>query len=864
MPELLKRLQDSLEGQYTIERELGRGAMGIVYLARDTRHEREVAVKVLDPDLVSGTAAPRFLREIKVAAQLSHPNILPLHDSGEADGLIYYVMPFVEGETVRDRLSREGQLPMEDALRITQEIGEGLAHAHAKGLVHRDIKPANIMLLEGHALLADFGLAGMLEDEGDDRLTRSGVSIGTPFYMSPEQWNSSNVDARSDQYALACVLYEMLAGEPPFTGATPQVVLARHSMDAVPSLRAARANVPESVEGAVVRAMAKVPADRFGSVEDFVAGLETATLPAFGRVSQAKGSAPAWRRLLATVGAVVLVAALAYFGWTRLGPSSAGGDRTRLVVLPFQNYGEAEDQYLADGVTDEITGRLAGIGTLGVIARTSAMQYRDTPKPVAEIAEELDVDYVIEGSIRWRGQGQGSAITVSAALIDVGDGTQVWGQDYDIALEELFAVQTGIAQQVAGALDLALGEPEQQRLAQQPTDNPEAYDYFLRGNAAYKRSWEFDDLETALEMYGRAVEIDSGFALAHAWIGRTHAWIHRLGYDATDSRLTLSRSSVDRALELEPELPEAHIALGLHYYWGYWDFESAIDHFLIARDLQPGNAELYRQIGNVRRRQGEWEEVTANYLRAGELDPRNYIVWHNLGETYTHVRQYEEAARHLRRVPVLAPDFLDGHLQMAYLTLHRDGDVTETRRILEEGASRLRPDEWRSLAGSWLHGLFRILYTVDEAREMMKPGVYGLDSASYHIAKAENLERSGMPVAARAQYDSALVHLEGRPSNNGLTDGMLGIAYAGQGRDEEAVEVARRAAELASQDAFDGVDWIGNLARVYMMIGDQDAAIAQLDLALTIPSRLSSTWLELDPVWDPLREHPRFQELVNR
>ena len=425
MADLRDGLQAELRGRYAIERELGRGGMATVFLARDLRHERPVALKVLHPELAATLGPERFLREIRLAARLQHPHILTVLDSGDAAGQLWFTMPYVEGETLRDRLRREGQLPLEDALRIARETADALDYAHQHGVVHRDVKPENILLAGRHALVADFGIARALEGEAgaagaptrQQRLTETGMSIGTPAYMSPEQASGDReVDARSDIYSLGCVLYEMLAGEPPFTGPTAQAILLRKFTENPRPLRAIRDTVPEAVEQAVSKALARSPADRFPSATEFRRVLEPVA-PATGIATPTAtptvappGMPPAKRRALRYPVTLALLGWFAIglgvlFAWRHShgGDGDAGGAAgTKLVaVLPFENLGGADDEYFSDGITDEIRGKLSSLPGLQVTARSSSAAYKKTHKKPLEIGHELNVDYLLTGTVRW-------------------------------------------------------------------------------------------------------------------------------------------------------------------------------------------------------------------------------------------------------------------------------------------------------------------------------------------------------------------------------------------------------------------------------------------------------------------------------
>ena len=483
-------LEEALRSRYTVERELGRGGMATVYLAQDLRHERSVALKVLHVELIPAHGAERFQREIRVAARLQHPHILTVLDSGElADGQLWYTMPYVDGESLRDRLRREAPLPLEEALRIAREVADGLQHAHGHGVIHRDVKPENILLAAGHALIADFGIARALADTApqpaparDGSLTQTGTVIGSPVYMSPEQASGDRaLDGRVDLYALAVVLYEMLAGRPPFTGTSPHAVLAQHLLAERPGLRPARPSVPAPVEAAILKALARDPGDRFATTAEFALALEQgATAPPRGRLS---------RTAAALVALALLLAVGAGSWWLAHRTGSAADDTAaaRLAVLPFENVGDAENAYFADGVADAVRGKLSALPGLQVIASASSDQYRQTSKSPREIGRELGARYLVVGKVRWQKGGESSRVQVSPELIEAPSGTTRWQQLFDAPLTDVFGVQEGITRGVASALELQVGKGARERVEERPTRNLAAYDAFLRGERLSNR-----------------------------------------------------------------------------------------------------------------------------------------------------------------------------------------------------------------------------------------------------------------------------------------------------------------------------------------------------------------------------------------
>src|ERR1019366_8962107 len=445
------RLTEALADRYTIERELGAGGMARVYLAEDLKHKRQVAVKVLKPGLAMELGPERFLHEITTTANLHHPHILPLYESGEADGFLFYVMPFIGGEYLRHRLDREKQLPIDDALQITREVADALSYAHASGVIHRDIKQENILLEGGHALVADFGIARAVREAGTQRITRSGMSVGTPTYMSPEQAaGEADLDGRSDLYALGCGVYEMGAGQPPFTGPTAEALIRQHMVVDAPPVTNFRPAAPAAVTVALQRALAKAPADRFNSVAQFSEALRLGE----GAPATVTSVAPLPARRLSkwtvvTLAGFLVVAAIVMLNVWRRGSSAAPAGAASVAVLPFMDLSpERANAYLGDGMAETLINALTNVAGLSVAARTSAFSFRDKAKDVREIGRQLGVATVLEGSV----QKSGDRLRVTAQLIKTSDGLHLWSQSFDRGAGDIFAVQDEVARAVVTAL----------------------------------------------------------------------------------------------------------------------------------------------------------------------------------------------------------------------------------------------------------------------------------------------------------------------------------------------------------------------------------------------------------------------------
>ena len=887
MPTPADTLRDALAGHYTLDRELGRGGMATVWLAQDLRHDRPVALKVLHPELSAGLGPERFLREIRTTARLDHPHILPLLDSGEAGALLWYTMPYVEGESLRDRLRREGQLPVDQALRIAGETAEALDCAGEHGIVHRDIKPENILLSRGHARVADFGIARALEAAGGDHLTATGLAVGTPAYMSPEQASGGALDARSDVYALGCVLYEMLAGEPPFTGPTAQAVMARRFAGDPTPLRVVRPSVPEAVAQAVRKALAPVPADRFASAAEFARALAAAgSAPgsAPGEPTPTAGTAtvalPHRRRLpvrATTLAVGVLIGLGVLFGWLRSHRDAVGGDQTstgvkRIAVLPFDNLGPADDEYFADGLTDAVRGKLAALPDLQVAARASSAQYKRSTKTPQQIGRELGVQYLLTGTVRWvkdpAGQGR---VQVSPELVQVATASTRWQEPFDASLTDVFQVQADVATRVAQALGLALGGGERARLDARPTANLAAYDLYLRGKDYYERGYERENFRIARQLLERAVALDSGFATAWAELSLVRAAEYWFFYERTEAALAGAKAAADQALRLRPDLPEGHLALGYYWYWGRLDYDQALRELLATQATKPNDADLAFAIGAVRRRQGNWKEALANMTRAVDLDPRSNVDLLNLGETYWLLRDYPRAAALLDQAISLAPDWGRAYQLRAQILVAHGEPVANARAMLHTASDRLG---FPAIARAATQNLNIIeptfLVTADSTfrRELEAlPLAAFPDTLGFYRLKSELYRYSGRPGRERPYLDSARALLERkvreRPDEAAFHAG-LGLVYAYLGRAADANREGEAAARAlpVSRDAYQGGSVLAAQALIESRAGRPDAAVEKLGRLLSIPSVLSRPLLRADPGWDALRAHPGFRRLM--
>jgi TolB-like protein len=634
----LERLQVALADRYDIERELGRGGMATVYLARDRKHARRVAIKVLRAELAHVLGPERFLREIETAGRLQHPLILPVFDSGAAaseDGraapCMWYAMPFIQGESLRDRLNREKQLAVEEAVRTGSEVAQALSYAHAQGIVHRDIKPENILLSEGHAVVADFGLARAVTTASDERLTETGLSLGTPAYMSPEQASAEhNLDGRSDLYALGCVLYEMLAGQPPFTGSTAQAILARHAIDPVPSLRTVRATVPAGVEAAISRALNKVPADRFARAADFAEALN------HGLHSPRSRRPRFWPLGAATGVALVLTMLLGVRSWLGGKTGATGRAITSLAVLPFSNLtGDTAQVYLAEGLTDQLVTRLAQVGTLRVISLIGQSQ-----QAKEKALKENRIDATLAGSL----QRAGNAVHVTVKLVSASTNQTLWAQGYDGDLSGILNLQAEVARSVAEQLRPSMTSQERSDLAAAPPAvNPVAYDAYVRGTYFHSRAVFRADFRKAIAYFQQAIDADPTYAAAYAELATCYADLGYLGMDPPEEAFPRAQAAAARALALDSLLGEAHVAVGYVEVFFGWDFPAAERELRRGLELNPRYARGYLNYMVLLVALNRSNEAIAVMKRAQEVEPLSLIMLAAAARPLYNSRRYDDA-----------------------------------------------------------------------------------------------------------------------------------------------------------------------------------------------------------------------------
>jgi serine/threonine-protein kinase len=867
MSDSVERLREGLAGKYRIDRELGRGGMATVYLAIDEQRDRSVALKVLHPDLAATLGSERFQREVKLASKLQHPHILSVYDSGDAGGQLWYTMPFVQGESLRDRMSREGQLPIRDAMRIARESALALDYAHRNGVVHRDIKPENILLSDGQAIVADFGIARAVADEHG--LTQTGMAVGTPGYMSPEQATGERtIDARTDIYALGCVLYEMIAGEQPITGPNAQAIIARKMTETPRALMTVRTTVPAALSQLVDSMVARSAADRPESakavattLEDISASGATGATGAVVAARPAVGSRALWIGI-----AAVLVLGGGAFAWKRMRAVPDGG--YRIAVLPFENEGSADEDYFAEGMTDEVRSRLSAVPGLQVTARTSTRQYKKTTKDPRDIGRELAVDYLLTGTVRWSKGSGPDRVRVTPELVQVSNRSTKWSAPFDTVMSDVFAVQSAIASRVAQNLDVALAAPTQQRLASRPTQNLDAYDEFLKGEQITASIGTGDSrvLNAGIPHYERAVQLDSNFLQAWAQLSRALSYINNAG--PTVETVEQNRVATERAMMLGPNRAEAHLAMAQYLRDVKLDYEGARTHYDAGLKIDPNNTDLMLGEAGVDAILGRFDDAYARAQQAAKLDPRSVATMRRVPMLLHDMRRFPEELAAWDRALALAPENLSmiQGKSFGYLSL---GELDSVRGLISQKL-KAGVDTTALLVRFSLYQETMWTLPPELLPKIVKltPKDFDNDRGHWGLKLGHTYRLMGDTMHARMFGDTAVIafakQLHDFPDRAQLRE-LLARALALAGRKQEAAIQADSALKLreTTNDATLKPYVLFQAARVFIQSGENERALDLIERLITMPaSDITPAYLKIDPSFAPLKGNPRFEKLI--
>jgi serine/threonine-protein kinase len=872
--------------------ELGRGAMGVTYRATDTSLQRKVALKIIKTDIAerSADARERFVREARAAAALRHEHIATVYQFGMRleTGQYFYAMELIEGETLNDRVHRAGPLDARSTIGIAEQVTSALAAAEKHGLVHRDLKPANLMLVNADdpevigsdqsaskrskirafrksgipvIKIIDFGLAKAFHTATDLKSLTHDRFVGTPAFASPEQFEHSALDVRSDIYSLGETLWFALTGKTPFAGHTLSEIHRAQKSNALPVEQLKAAHVPHRLRSLLGSMLAFEPASRPGTRE-LAARLQ--------RSSPEARSVRRTRAALAVATAVVFGMStlfLAHQSRVENAALNAAPDKS-IAVLPFENLSpDPENVYFADGVQDEILTRLASLADLKVISRTSVMQYKSgSARDLRKIGHELGVARVVEGTV----QRAGNRVRVNAQLIDVSTNRTLWGQTYDRDLADVFAIQSEIATSIARQLQASLSAREKTAIEQAPTNDVPAFELYAQAEALMSRNTKAS-LMAAADLLNQALTRDPSFFKAYCLLASTHDQLYFLSHDHTPARLALAEAAIEAAFRLHPDAGEAHLARAQNLYRGYLDYNAALAELEIAAKTLPNNASIFELKGLIERRQGKPEEAVRSLERAIDLDPRKIGTLKQLALSYRLLRRFAEQKSVLERALAVEPNNIDIKLELATAEFYWKADTRPLHQLIDSIRST-NPTATRDIAEYWLFYALAERDAVAARNAVIAAGDNPaltdetLDfSPSFMegvIARMTNDEAGARAAftAARAEQQNVLQ----APESYGPALCMLALIDAGLGRKDEALREGRRAVELLpiEKDAVHGVSMVQYFAMIAAWVGDKDLACEQLAIAVRPPSSLNYGQLKLLPFWDPLRGDPHFEKIV--
>jgi serine/threonine protein kinase/Flp pilus assembly protein TadD len=862
-------------GDYELLEEVGRGGQGVVFRARQKSLNRTVALKIISlGQWASREHLKRFRREAEAAARLKHPNIVPIHEVGERDGSCYFSMQFVEGGQL-DEVVKRTPVSIRQAAEFIAKVARTVHYAHEHGILHRDIKPGNILLDEkGEPHLTDFGLARLLDTEST--VTRTVEVMGTPSYMAPEQASGKNAELTkaTDVYGLGAVLYQLLTGHPPFAGGTTYETI-KLLLDTEPRApRSLNPKIDRELSAICLKCLEKDPQRRYSSALALSEDLEhwLKHKPIQAKPSGFFTHARKWVRRNPAIAALIasLVAFAAAVSWVVWKSELLRQPLTKgIAVLPFHNLSsEPENAYFADGIQDDVLTSLANIGQLKVISRTSVMQYRNSARNLRQIARDLGVANILEGSVRR----SGSRVRVSVQLIDANTDQHLWANDYDRDLTDVFAIQSDLAREIAKVLQAKLSPAEKSRMTQKPTENGEAYLAFV---LAHNLSGAFEDrekLKQSEQLYQRAMDLDPKFALAIAGYSRLESWLVHDDADHTQERRNKAGSLAEQALQLQPDLPEAHLAMGFSYYYGDNDYNAALKEFEIAQRGLPNESEVYLAIGAIQRRQGKWAESTANLEKAVSLNPKDWWPLQNLAFNYAVLRNFDAANETIDHALELNPQGTGLWYLRAQIAISEKGDLTAWEKVMEKVKTYPMSSEQRLrfvdaeanllLLQRKYQQVLQFYENTPDRSFAATPSLLGAKYLKIGVAK-KNLRNDA---AARSAFEKAKTIFEEQLTQEREDPDLhveLAKGLAWLGERDAAIAEAQRATDLRpeSKDAFEGPDIIERVAQVYAILGENARAIELLGGLLNRPSNVTVQLLRVNPIWDPLRGDPAFQKL---
>ena len=829
-------------GRYQISRKLGSGGMGEVYLGIDNQLNRKVAIKVLTGSLQTDAGArSRFLQEARMAARLNHPNIVSIFEVGEEQNISYIAMEYVEGQSLREVIEAGGKT-YELVRQMAIQICDGLTKAHSVGIIHRDIKPANIFIdRDGRRRILDFGLARV---QGGDQLTRSGVTLGTISYMSPEQAQGQPADARSDLFSLGVVLFEMATGRRPFAGNTEASILHAIIYDPIPSVLSVKNDIPAILARTIDGLLARDPQKRIQSAHQALYMLR-------GDVSDAT----------ATITPTP-------------SPTPRSSSRRMLAVLPFDTLGATDKDYIGDGLADEISMSLARNQSLGVIALSSSAHLRRTPKRPREIGAELGVQYFLQGSIRWDSNAQNPRMRLTVKLVQVDDETYVWAESYDRSPEQVFEVQSDVVANTLRHLGIASSSIGRSGTADRKTESIEAYELFLKASEYFPRSVGREAVVEGNRLYRQVVEMDPNFAIAWARLSSTYSSGFWFGFDRSPATAEKAKEAAERAHALNPDHTETHTAFGLYHYFVKVDFESALKEFRKAIEISPNNSTALASIGFVLRRQGHFEESESYLKRAVLLDPRSALLVGQYSYLLMHLRRYDEAMEYANKAVWLYPDSAFDRASLLITTLVKTASLDAAADVLRQMPPSIRPYQilQQTIPILILPVIIRFYSddcdaAIDDCEKSYDLFQNSKQTALYFGAMGILWKRKGNEPVSKAYFQGALALLEEQIAEDPTyfqTHLAMAQVRARLGQSSEAIASIESAAKLKPKEK-DAIFWpivVLSKAEVFALCGDYDRAIDTLDELLSMMNMLNARTVRLLDAFLPLAGNSRFEQML--
>ena len=836
---------------YKILEKLGEGGMGKVYKAEDTKLKRIVALKFLPHHLVAGKSIKeRFFHEARAASALNHPNIITIYDIHEEDGEVFLAMECVDGVLLSDKLN-DGPLKQKELINIAAGIADGLNAAHNADITHRDIKSENIIISkDSQAKIIDFGLA---KQKGMSQITQDGTTLGTQSYMSPEQVQGVAIDQRSDIFSFGVVLYQMATGKLPFEEEHEAAILYSIVNEAPIPVTTHNPNLDEELQRIINKALEKNVKDRYQHADDLLADIRKLKKGIAPKPTKTK--APVWR-----IPAYILgVALLCFFLYSTFIKKDNIGSKS-IAVLPFTTIDRTEEgEIFSDGIHDDILSQIAKIHDLKVVSRTSVIRYKNTEKSIKEIAQELGVATILEGSVRRTGD----KVRIVAQLINAKTDNHLWAETYDRDYTDIFAIQSDVAENIASALKATLTPGELDLIESAPTENMEAYDYYLKGKYYFDNKTDLESNLLAAEMIEKAVMLDPSFTLAFAWLAIVDFDLYSgISFNQTHERLEKGKYALEKAIQLNPDSPDVQYAQANYYEVVELDHKKAVRHYLKALEGRPNNNWIYHSIGNAYMNLGEWDKAEKYLLKSYELDPHGLFRASLVASYYMRMHNWQKAEHYIDKAIISLPEVPSYYMLKAWIALMGYGDTEKASRIIDDGVQ---------CAGEQNMLLFRVQIDIVTRRfqELLEAVEPYPDFFDYFLYKGLAYWSLGQNDKAKACLDSARIfheYLAQVDPNNIDNYSFLGFAYAGLGMKDKAIQSGLKAVELQpiKKNAYTAPDRHRWLVNIYLMVGEYDKALDEVELLLSIPYYYTTWNLKLNPFFDPIRDHQRFQELIDK